>query len=384
MAKRTASSSRRKTGGGKTRVSDMGGPREEALWARGGPLEGRKRIPWAISRVDADGRTFRVKQFMRDDDRKEENMVLALIAALGWMAPAPQTLKVDVHYPELALFFECHESQHVDASHTFNTRSADAWTNQQATDRRKGAELVRQGFWGAIVAAFDGPFHGEATGRAVWNATPNIEVRRRALLAARTLVAERARAYAAGDFAGRVMFFSSAMVTDGGGNDDLRIGERFLSFDEINGAGRAALPHSVWRVEELRRAQTLSEARLSAVSTPSSPAAAAAAAASSSPSQTPDDDDDEDDGESSVDEIANELARCFSCGNPARIESRTGTADEWRAYCGIACTPAAVNAAAPVVTLVPVAGATNTWTIGTGPNAVTVATEQTTLPTAEK
>jgi len=257
MSKRRSSTSGRRR---KPRLDEMASAAAQALWDTGGPLHGFKNIPWAIATVGTDGRTFTVKGTLRDDERREENMVLQLIALVGWPRPASQELKVDAFYPEHAFFAECHESQHVDPRHIFNTRRSAGYADQRATDMRKSLALVRQGFYGIVIAAFDGPFHEQH-----WMPVANAEVRRRTALAMRTLLAVRADAYARGDYAGRMLLFSSPTADDYDTEpwDGVRVGRRFLGFAEIDAVGRdAAALFAPERIAELRAAHALFAAAL--------------------------------------------------------------------------------------------------------------------------
>ena len=253
----------------KPRLDEMSSAAADALWASGAPLDGYKRIPWAIATVGSDGRTFTVKRLMRDEERREENMVLQLIALVGWPRPARQELKVDAFYPDHAFFVECHETQHVDPNHIFNTRRAAGFADQRATDMRKGRALLQQGFYGIIIAAFDGPFLEQH-----WEPVPNAEVRRRTALAMRTLLAVRSAAYARGDYAGRMLLFSSPMTSELDAAepwDGVRVGERFLGFGELDAAGRAAAASfTPERIAELRAAH---ERLVAALAAPPPPAA---------------------------------------------------------------------------------------------------------------
>jgi len=259
----------------KRTLGDLSSKKAQDLWLAGGPLHGFKNIPWAISTVGTDGRTFTVKAFMRDEERREENMVLRLIALIGWPRPPPATNKMDAFYPDFALFFECHEMQHVDPTHIHNVHRPGGYAAQQAADLRKCTELVAQGYYGIVIAAFDGPFAG-----GHWTAVTNAEVRWRTSLAVQTLAQARAENYARGDYAGRMMLFSSP-VTDANptATDGLRIGARFLSFDAIDDAGRrAAAAFPAERVRDLAAAQA---ALVAAIAARAATAAVVAAAGDS-------------------------------------------------------------------------------------------------------
>jgi len=305
------STSRKKPRAGKTKAQKGVSSSMEALWRVGGPLAGYKNIPWAISKVEADGKTYRVKGYIRDDDRLEENMTLQLIAALGFPRPPSNDWKVDAYFPELSFFAELHETQHVDKD-DFRMKDPARWAAQKLSDKRKLIHLLSQGFHGVIVLGFDGPFYNPGRPEPRWLKVGAAEVQRRTLQAMRAVAAARLRQYRAGDYAGRVMVFCSPMASndtalacpsDGSSSnlvncfDSLNIGGRYLELDEIHAAAAAVAGFSEQQKQRLlQQAEDFARymSRYDAAPRPDVDALPAAATANTTTGNQDDDDSGED------------------------------------------------------------------------------------------
>lgn len=226
----------------------------KGLYRQKGPLYGKKRALYAISKVQDDGVTYELARFVRKDTKKEENCIIALIRLLGFpdesetIRPDPsdpeQTAKVDALYRDLRLVFECDEVQHFDDDHIFNQGAKKGY--QRKRDRLINEYYTRQGYYVIRVNATTGPFPVSSTmdtekakkhpSGLLWYPAENSKVLERARTAVQVALDAKRANYASGDFAGKVICVpddaSGSFANRWFGADATNAKARQVAFDE--------------------------------------------------------------------------------------------------------------------------------------------------------
>jgi hypothetical protein len=290
------------------------------LWKKGKVLHGFKKAPNLILLDKKVPQGFHVKKFLAGDAKLEENASVELIRWFGFPDPPPRDSQVDLYYPELRLFFEIHEGQHLWPGHSIYSRiyseakkmppvfgespknmppvfgdspmqktfgdspmqkTFGSWEQQRKGDVEKMKKFLEMGFYGAVILAVDGPFSsGESREEAIekqpwlanvndvedityrWTVVSPMEIRKRASLAAKALLSERAKNYSGGDYEGKIFLFLSpstgtAAKTDE--NDGIQVGRRFLFFDQLRKhASSSSESFDASYIEALKKSHTLS------------------------------------------------------------------------------------------------------------------------------
>lgn len=264
----------------KKRKAPKGSQRDliNRLFRQGGPLYGKKRVDYAIAKVHPDGINFDLVRYVRNKNKKEENMIIALIRTLGWPAESesvrPDTsnpemvVKVDALYPDLGLVFECDEMQHYDDDHLFN--QGDKQGYQKRRDRLVNEYYTSRGFYVVRLNGTRGPYRIDPAkpdqarrhpSGLLWYPAENSEVLRRGREAVKRVLELKTAAYARGDFAGKLISYPDDAVG--------AFARRWFDADTINAQASLVAEQSFDEVMRAKLRGTLEAMRISMAQTAS-------------------------------------------------------------------------------------------------------------------